>query len=373
MKKILFIIPSLAGGGAEKVLVNMVKHLDRHKYDITVQCLFDVGVNKQYLASHVRYKYVFRKIIRGNIYLFKLFSPKFLFNHIIKENYDIVVSYFQSPTTRIVAGCPNSGIKLIQWVHNEFQDRKKITSCYRSDAECIELQKRYDVNVYVANTVKDIYLGTFPELRYGRENHVLYNVVESDVIRERSMDLMPEKAKVARKRTLVSVGRMVPQKSFDRLLRVVKRLKNEGFDFEMLLLGTGELEEKLKKQSRELQVEDTVSFLGYQTNPYKYVRNADLFVCSSLHEGFCTAVTESLIVGTPVITTMCSGMEELLGLNQEYGIIVENNENALYEGIRRLLKDEAMLSAYTEKAAERGKQFSTEQAVTEIERLFDAL
>lgn len=373
MKKILFLIPSLAGGGAEKVLVNMVNHLDCKKYDITVQCLFDVGINKQYLASHIHYKYVFKRIIRGNKHIFKFFSPRFLFNRFVKEDYDIVVSYFQSPTTRIVAGCPNPKTKLVQWVHNEFHDRKKITSCYRSDLECMELQKRYDANVYVANTVKEIYLGTFPELRENRENIVLYNVVESDVIRERSLEPVAEQEKFTHKITLVSVGRMVPQKSFDRLLRVARKLKNDGFDFGLILLGTGELEDKLKEQSRELKLEDTVSFLGYQTTPYKYVRNSDLFVCSSLHEGFCTAVTESLIVGTPVITTMCSGMVELLGNNHEYGIIVDNDEDALYEGVRELLQDDEKLLSYAVKAAERGKQFITEQTIAEIERFFDEL
>ena len=373
MKKILFLIPSLAGGGAEKVLVNMVNHLNREKYDIAVQCLFDVGVNRQYLASHIHYKFVFKKIFRGNIHIFKLFSPVFLFKIFVKEDYDIVVSYFQSPTTRIVAGCLNSKTKIVQWVHNEFHDRKKIVSCYRSDLECIELQRRYHANVYVANTVKKIYLETFPELKENKKNVVLYNVVESDVIRERSLEPVDKLDIYTHRRTLVAVGRMVPQKSFDRLLRVARKLKNDGFDFGLILLGTGELENKLKEQSKRLKLEDTVSFLGYQANPYKYVRNADLFVCSSLHEGFCTAITESLIVGTPVITTRCSGMEELLGKNHEYGIIVDNDEEALYEGVRELLQNDAKLAFYSLKAIERGKQFVLDQTINEIEMFFDSL
>lgn len=351
----------------------MVNHLDREKYDITVQCLFDIGINKQFLASHIHYKYVFRQIFRGNTHIFKLFSPKFLFDRIVKEDYDIIVSYFQSPTTRIVAGCQRSDTKVVQWVHNEFHKRENIAACYRNEQECIKLQKRYDANVYVANTVKEIYLRTFPELRDSQKNIVLYNVVESDVIRERSMEPIEKQEIFSHKRTLVSVGRMVPQKSFDRLLRVVKKLKDDGFDFGLILLGVGELEDKLKEQSRELELEDTVSFLGYQTNPYKYVRNADLFVCSSLHEGFSTAVTESLIVGTPVITTMCSGMEELLGKKNEYGIIVNNDEDALYDEIRKLLQDDERMSAYAQKASERGTQFITEQTVAAIERFFDEL
>lgn len=372
MKKILFLIPSLAGGGAEKVLVNMVNHLDSKKYDITVQCLFDVGVNKQYLASYIHYKYVFKKIVRGNTHIFKLFSPRFLFEKMVKEDYDIVVSYFQSPTTRIVAGCSNPKTKIVQWVHNEFHDRKKITSCYRSDLECVKLQRRYDANVYVANTVKEIYLSTFPELRENQENIVLYNVVESDVIRQRSLESGAEQEKYTHKRTLISVGRMVPQKSFDRLLRVARKLKDDRFDFGLMLLGIGELEEKLKEQSRRLKLEDTVIFLGYQTNPYKYVKKADLFVCSSLHEGFSTAVTEALIVGTPVLTTMCSGMSELLG-NNEYGVIVENNEEALYQGLKELLNDKDRMMFYKQRACERGKKFNASESINEIERFFDSL
>lgn len=372
MKKILFLIPSLAGGGAEKVLVNMVNHLDSTKYDITVQCLFDVGVNKQYLKSFIRYRYIFKRVIRGNTYILKLFSPEFLYKRFVKEEYDIVVSYFQSPTTRIVAGCTNPETKLIQWIHNEFHDASTIAACYRSVKECIALQKRYDANVYVAETVKDCYLKIFPELKENKENLVLYNVIESQMIRNKSLEMVEEHL-FLHKRTLISVGRMVPQKSFDRLLNVLKKLKDDGFDLGLILLGSGELEGKLKEQAKRLKLENMVYFLGYQTNPYKYVKNADLFVCSSLHEGYCTAVTESLIVGTPVITTMCSGMEELLGTNQDYGIIVKNNEEALYKGIYGLLTDEWKLLDYKKKSSERGKQFVTEHTVAEIEDFFDRI
>ena len=79
MKKILFFIPNLMHGGAEKVLVNLVNNLDKDKYDITLQTIFDVGVNKQYLNEDIKYKYVFKKLFRGSTTIFKLFSPKFLY------------------------------------------------------------------------------------------------------------------------------------------------------------------------------------------------------------------------------------------------------------------------------------------------------
>lgn len=113
--------------------------------------------------------------------------------------------------------------------------------------------------------------------------------------------------------------------------------------------------------------------VGYRTNPYKYVKNCDLYVCSSHSEGFSTSVTESLIVGTPVVATLCSGMTELLGENNEYGIVTENDEDALYKGIKKILTTPDLLDAYAAKAKERGKAFSTEKTVKAVEEMLESL
>ncbi len=370
MKRILFFITSLAGGGAEKVLVNMVNHMDKTKYHVTVLTLFDVGVNKKFLSKGIEYKYVFKKVIRGNTKLFKLFSPEFLYRHMVRDDYDIVVSYFQGATTRIISGCPNKDTKLVQWIHNEFHEKEKLAICYRSIDECIELQRRYNANVYVSKTVRDIYLRTFPEI--DGENIVLYNVVESDRVLSLSKEDVSEQKLYDSDITIVSVGRFVRQKAFERLLYVVSKAKEDGFNIKLLLLGTGKLDGMLKLKCNELGIENSVEFLGYKENPYKYVKNADLFVCSSLHEGFSTAITEALIVGTPVLTTMCSGMEELLG-NNEYGVIVDNNEEALYQGLKEFLIHREKITYYKNKSIERGKNFNLDETMEAIEKFFDSL
>ena len=116
-------------------------------------------------------------------------------------------------------------------------------------------------------------------------------------------------------------------------------------------------------------VSDDVSFLGYQTNPYKYVAKSDLFVCASFAEGFSTAATEALIVGTPVCTVEVSGMKEMLGENNEWGIVTDNDEDALYRGIKRLLDDPALLAHYREQAARRGETFRTENTVSGVQEM----
>ena len=118
---------------------------------------------------------------------------------------------------------------------------------------------------------------------------------------------------------------------------------------------------------------DCVTFLGYQTNPYKYVANCDLFICASYREGFSTSATEALIVGTPVCSVEVSGMKEMLGENNEYGIVTKNNEDALYEAIKNLLDDSSLLMHYKNQAEKRGKTFCTQKTVDAVQELLMSL
>ena len=103
MKKVLFLIPTLGHGGAEKVLVNLVNNMDKSRYDVTVMCLFDVGVNRQFLSNDVKYRYAFKRIIRGNSKILSMFSPEFLYRKLIKDRYDVIVSYLEGVTARIAS------------------------------------------------------------------------------------------------------------------------------------------------------------------------------------------------------------------------------------------------------------------------------
>jgi len=234
-----------------------------------------------------------------------------------------------------------------------FRDLDEAKKCY----------SQFDNTVCVSEWVKDYFTKT---LGFNRPIEVLYNTIESDKI----LSLAQDKVDIQfddNKINLVTTGTIKHVKGYDRLLRIIKRLKSESIRIQMYFLGSGPLENELKKFVEENGISDCVLFLGYQTNPYKYVSKMDLFVCSSFSEGFSTAVTESLIVGTPVVTTLCSGMQELLGENNEYGIITENNEEALYEGIKKMITTPILLGHYAEKAKERGKYFSTEKTTKAVE------
>ena len=151
-------------------------------------------------------------------------------------------------------------------------------------------------------------------------------------------------------------------KGYDRFVRVTKRLKEDGYPVHTYIVGKGKERTALEKQIVECGIENNWTFVGFQSNPYKYVKAADLYVCSSRREGFSTAVTEALIVGKPVVSTNCSGAYELLGYQNEYGIVTNNDEDALYEGIKQMLED-GQLAHYAQKAQERGNKFNADETV----------
>ena len=99
------------------------------------------------------------------------------------------------------------------------------------------------------------------------------------------------------------------------------------------------------------------------------MKKADLFVCSSIAEGFSTVVSEAIILDIPIVTTNCSGMKEMLGDNNEYGIVTENNEEALYNGIKKILDDKELYNQYKEKVKLRKSMFDLKNIINEIEKL----
>lgn len=364
MKKVLFLIHDLGNGGAEKVLVNLVNNIDRSKFDITVMSLFGGGVNEQFLKPHIHYIKIFKKEFKANSKIMKLFSPKFLHKFCIKGTYDIEVSYLEGPSARIISGCSDSNTKIVSWIHTKFKTPQDIYSSFRNKAEAEKCYRRFDYTAFVS---ADVCKNFLKMNHIDKPNGVIYNTIESDEILTLSKEQIPislDRDKI----NIVAVGTMKEVKGYDRLLKIVKKL-SEQYSLHLYLLGIGPLEQKFKKYVTDNNLEEYVTFLGFDSNPYKYVAKCDLFVCSSYTEGFSTAATEALIVGTPVCTVEVSGMKEMLGENNEFGVVTANTEEGLYDGIKSFLNNPELLDYYKEKAFERGKVFSTSKTVQAVENL----
>lgn len=366
MKKILFLIHDLGQGGAEKVLVNLVNNMDRSKFDISVTVLFGGGVNEQFLKPDIHFHAVWKRAIPGNSRMMKLLSPERLHRICVKDHYDLEVSYLEGPAARIISGCTDPETGKVCWIHVEQKTRERAAQSFRSAAEAEECYNRFDRIIAVSDATRKDFTGI---LNIHRPVDVLYNTNESAEILSLAGESVEAGLFSENEINLIGVGKLVATKGFDRLIRIAELLTDEGFPVHLYVLGKGPEKGNFKKQAEEAGIGTKVTFLGYQTNPYKYVAKADLFVCASFAEGFSTAATESLIVGTPVCTTDVSGMKEMLGEHNEYGVVTENSEEALHEGIKMLLSDPGLLKHYAEQAMLRGKDFGTEETVKAVEEM----
>ncbi len=367
-KKILFFHFDLQGGGAEKVLVNLLNHLNPEKYDITLQTIFGAGPNVNSLPSHIRFKYLFKKEFRGMNALMKLLSPKALHKLLVKERYDVEIGYMENSPTRIISGCEMPNTKKIAWVHVEIENPKQFICGYRNRDEALACYRKFDKICFVAQTALQSFEEHFPELTVPKS--VIYNINDYNLIQRMSKQQIPLSLN-SRVINLCSVGRLVSQKRFDRLINVVSRAKSDGYKLNLYILGEGNERDALERQICSLGLTDEVKLVGYDINPYRYVAKMDLFVCSSIKEGYSTAVTEAVSLGVPVLTTKCSGMSEILK-GGEFGLIVENNEESLYQGLKKLLDNLDQLQLYRSRIKEFG-DYSTESLVRKYEELIDGL
>ena len=366
-KKLLFFHFDLNGGGAEKVLVNLLNNLNQEKYDITLELLFGVGCNLESLASHIKVKSVFKKEFRGASTLMKLFSPHLLHKLFIKGSYDMEIAYLEYSPTRIISGGRNSRTKKIAWVH---QCRIDIPGVFRSKKEMRKCYEQFDKIVCVSEQSKQFFINTTGWNDLPLE--VLYNVLDVNAVIKNAnlpIDTILNHDVI----NFCSIGKLMKAKGSIRLIESLCSLHKQGIDnWHLYLLGIGPDKDEMVKIATVHGILDKITFLGYQSNPYKYLSKMDFFVCPSTFEGYSTATIEALLLDVPVITTDCGGMQEILD-NGKYGLIVENSDTGLTDGLRRFLSDKELLSHYREMARKRSTFFAPEKVVAQTEQLIDSV
>lgn len=377
-RKVLFLIESLAGGGAEKVLTTLVQHIDKERFDVTVCAISGGGKYEDEVKKYVRYHAILREPQTRNV-LKKLFYV--LKHHLVYEwlplsivyglfvphGNEVEVAFVEGFTTKLLSHSTNREAKKYAWVHIDLYQNHWTKNVFGNRKDEIKAYSQYSRIVGVSDTVVDAFRQEFSEIKVPLAT--IYNPIDSDSILKSSKEVVDIKR--PNSMLMVTVGRLEPQKAYMRLLKIMKKLVGEDFDVNLWILGDGTEKEALKRYIDENDLNESVSLLGFHANPYKYLRMGNLFVCSSRSEGYSTAVTEALILGLPVITTDCSGMAELLK-GGECGMITENGEDALFEGLKRLLSDETLLEHYRQKAVERGKEFSIGRLMEPIERVLMA-
>lgn len=360
--KILFFMETIDGGGAEKVLRNLVNNMDQSRFDITVQTIFpDEGA--KLLKEGIRCRTMYPSRSRFTQMLYRLETACGLaYRNRIRDDYNIECAYLECGATKVLAGSTNRKAVKLAWVHCDLQKAMKDPVAFAAKTK--KYYEKYDRVVCVSDLGQQSFQALYGE---SIPTAIVHNTVDCEEIVQNAQAPVSD---LPGSPLVVSLGRLAEPKCYLRLLKAHKQLLEEGIRHHLLILGEGPDRPMLEAYIRENRLEDTARLPGFRGNPYPYLKGADVLACSSVYECFSTFITEGLILGKPIVTTDVSGMRELLG-DSESGLITPVEDEGFYEGLKKMLTDSALRREYAQKAARRGMDFATEKLVSDTERFFE--
>ncbi len=359
--KIFFFISNLSGGGAQRTMVNLLRSIDRNAFLPTL-VLLDHDPNDAYnslipddveivnLNSRARYAALkIKKLIEAK-------QPDVLFSTLPQVNFAVwLAKKISTKKPKLVLRETNYreiGINISKF------EQKIYKKVYREADQVIGLSEG------VTNHMINMY-GLDPS-KITR----IYNPVDVAGIREKCKEACS--ITYNKNFKLIACGRLAKQKNYPVLINALSILKQKGYtDFELFIMGEGPEEKNLRKMIGDHGLDDNIKLIGFKKNPYAYMRQADLFILSSMWEGFGHVIVESISCGTPVLATDCPhGPREILK-DGEYGWLVSNNDhNQLAKKLEYLMLNHDEISKMSNKISKRAKEFDIKNIVKEYEATF---
>ena len=371
MKNILFFIESLSGGGAEKVLVTLLKHIDYTKYRITLLTLVDTGILKNEIDfSGINYLTVIKETSNPILKFWYKVKYKLLYQYlparlvnkwIIPQNgIDTYIAFTEGYCTKILAHTPKNKVawvhidlKALPWTINEH--------IYANIEEEIVAYQQFDKVICVSNSVKEVM-----EREYGLTDvETIYNPIDTASILELSKEAC--NLEIFKGFNMVSVGRLTYQKGYDLLIPIISKLIKKGLNIHLYLLGDGSEKKAFEQIIQKEQISNHIHLLGYIKNPYPIMKQMDLFVCSSRSEGYSLVIAEAITLGLPIVSMNCSGPNELLD-DGKYGTLCYSYEE-LQDAIENAIQDNDYYKDIKEQASERKEFFNIKNTMKQIDYL----
>lgn len=348
MKKILILTNHLQNSdGVCRSAINLANYLSNlPDIEVTLRPLFkyDDKMLKS-LDSKVIVKPKYKFYIRGSKRIFKLLPKSFLYKIFVKGNYDIEIGFCLILPQLAILGSKNKNAKHVIWTHGyEWHD------IYNNAEEivCCSVENKHRTEEDLTNKVPVF---------------AVHNLLPTETIEEKAKDECD--LKESDLLTFITVARMDTNKGFARILDAAKTLKEEGYKFRCVFVGTGSEYEPLRKKCTSLGLDDYIVFTGEQRNPYNYMAHSDIYLCSSFSEGYSTTVTEAYLVGIPAISTLIGGAKEMIE-ESECGEVVENTTKGIYKGMKNVLDHPELVKEWKEKISNTKYKFGHKNREQEI-------
>jgi glycosyltransferase involved in cell wall biosynthesis len=363
--RVLIFTLVLGGGGAEMQALRVANHLDRSRFDVQIAVLRGGGSFESALADDVS----LHILSDGNL-ISKARSLRALMR---REKPDIVCSLLEVPNL------------LAAWAARGVRPRPHLVACVQAPpsitwrggglrplfrAIVSRYYRRAERIIAISHGVaQDIFA-----LAPGAETHTttVYNAGVDERLHKLAAMPIDSSEKRPQGPLLVACGRLTEQKGFPYLLDAFAMIRREVPDAVLWILGEGPDREALEQQIENLSLGDSVRLLGFRDNPYSYMASADLFVLSSVFEGFGNVVAEALACGTAVVSTDCPyGPSEIITDGVSGLLVPPRDPQALAAAIVRVLREPGLRSTLAKRGQQRSRDFSAETIAAQYAEVFN--
>ncbi|MFL0489392.1 glycosyltransferase [Bacillus sp. AFS054943] len=365
-KNLLFIMPSLSAGGGEKSLINLLSNIDYNLYNVDLflfhheglfmefvpkevsiltiperyriftlplfQSIKELVIKKEILLAYNRTVFSIKNLIIENISRKEQYNWKHISNsfNILEKQYDVAIGFLEKTSTYFCVDKVKAH-KKIGWVHIDYNE---LGMDPNFDALYF---RKLDNIVTVSEKCANILISLFPNKK--DEIRVIHNIVSPTTIRKMvNIEKNDVYNREDNKFIILSIGRLHYQKGFERAIESCKELIDKGYKVEWNIIGEGEERAKLERLIKVKRLERNVKLLGLKSNPYPYIKQADIYVQTSRFEGKSIAIDEAKILNKPILVTDFSTAKDQIenGIN---GLIVGGNSKNITEGIEKLIQD----------------------------------
>lgn len=277
---------------------------------------------------------------------------------------DVHIAFTEGFATKLLSYTPN---KKIAWVHADLKTDPwtQNANIYNNTDEEMLAYRKFDHIVCVSKSVEQM----MSEYYGQSKTTTIYNPIDTEDILLKASQ--PIDIDIPSSFNIVSVGRLVPQKGYDRLIPIVGKLRREGKDVQLFLIGEGVERTYLKSIIEKEGLQETVHLMGFLKNPYALMSKMDLFVCSSRAEGYSLVIAEAMTLGLPAISTNCAGPNELLD-NGKYGSLCKDYISLEAE-IRKVITDRDYFLYLKKKSLMRQVFFCCTKTINQVENLIDSI
>ena len=365
MKKILFVIESLAAAGAEKSIITFLSVLDKTKFDIDLQLFAYGGEFERFLPKEISLlppleytQFVSKSIVRQLLtFDFPKIISRWKYSFSIRRkglnhkdrarlfwqyasscistspiSYDIAVAYAQNIPTLYVVDKISAHVKFA-WINVKYVPEGDNYSFYR------EYYKQVNHIVMVSDSAYKEFLDVYPD--FNDKMTIIKDMLDSSLINKLALE-KPEQVFPDDIPCLLTVARLErDQKGYDITLEACRILKERNIRFRWYAIGRGGYRMEMEAYISKYHLENHFVLLGTTPNPYPYIKNCTIYVQTSRYEGFGLSIAEARILNKPVVTTEFDAVWTQM-VQGENGLVVPQNPIVVADAIERLINDKQL-------------------------------